>query len=199
MDVQHIRVKILLESSSTGLDLEGFINVFHTWIQQKLFDDLLIDVADYRHVQPGPAVLLVAHEADYGIGTCGGHGLYYVRKVSVEGDNRARYRQALLAAVRACRRLEAEEEFDGGLTFDTSSVQLAVNDRLLAPNTAVTFQSLEPELREFFEEVWGNAVTIEHANPGDSRELFGVRVSGSQPLDLGAVEKRLSSSSTQKS
>ena len=192
MDIQHVRVKIPLGPSSDGLDLEGFIDVFHTWIQQKLFDGLLIDVADYRHVQSGPAVLLVAHEADYGIGTHGGLGFYYVRKSAVEGDNRARYRQALLAAVRACRRLEREEKFGGGLTFDTSSVELAVNDRLLAPNTAATFEALEPGLRDFFvEAVWGSAVTVEHTNPDDPRELFGVRVSGSKPLDLGAAEKRL--------
>ena len=192
MEVQHIRVKIRFAPSSSSLDLEGFINVFHTWIQQKLFDDLLIDVADYRHVQPGPAVLLVAHEADYGIGTCGGHGLYYVRKSAVDGDNRARYRQALLAAVRACRRLETEKEFGGGLTFDTSSIELAVNDRLLAPNTAATFETLEPALRDFFGDVWGGAVTVDHANSGEPRELFGVRIAGSEPLDLGEAEKRLS-------
>ena len=79
------------------------------------------------------------------------------------------------------------------MTFDTSSVQLAVNDRLLAPNTAATFRALEPGLRGFFEAVWGSAVTVEHANPDDPRELFVVRVSGSQPLDLGAAEERLSS------
>jgi hypothetical protein len=36
------------------IDLEAVIPVFHRWIQEQIFDELLLDVANYSHVPDGP-------------------------------------------------------------------------------------------------------------------------------------------------
>ena len=51
--------------TTSGVELEEFIPVFHDWIQTQQLAELLIDVADYRHVPHGPGVVLVAHDAHY--------------------------------------------------------------------------------------------------------------------------------------
>ena len=55
VDLQHINVKLLL-SNAEDLDLDGVIPVFHSWIQDQVTDELLLDVADYRHVYGGPGI-----------------------------------------------------------------------------------------------------------------------------------------------
>ena len=58
MELQHINVKIYVEGD-LPVDPAEFITVFHQWVKDKVLDELLIDVADYRHVPAGPGVLLV--------------------------------------------------------------------------------------------------------------------------------------------
>ena len=81
MDLQHLNVKIF--TSRNAFDLAEAIPVFQRWIQDSVCEELLIDVADYRHVPGGPGVLLAAHEAHYSLDT---GGLLYNRKAVVEGS-----------------------------------------------------------------------------------------------------------------
>ena len=64
MNVQHVNVKFFVDGE-LNVDWERFIEVFHVWIAEQSTDELLIDVADYRHVPMGPGVILVGHEEDY--------------------------------------------------------------------------------------------------------------------------------------
>ena len=54
------------------VDLEAFIPLFHRWIQDQRLEELLIDVADYRHVHHGPGVVLIAHDAHYAMDMAAG-------------------------------------------------------------------------------------------------------------------------------
>ncbi len=64
--VQHVKVKIFAREP-VSIDLADAIPVFHSWIQDRVCEELLIDVADYRHVAAGPGVMLIAHEANYSL------------------------------------------------------------------------------------------------------------------------------------
>ena len=69
-------------------DLAPVIPVFHSWIQDQIFAELLLDVADYRHVHHGPGLMLIGHEADYSLDqTDGVLGLRYNRKAPLPGTN----------------------------------------------------------------------------------------------------------------
>src|SRR6266436_9799720 len=108
VDLQHINVKLLL-SNAEELELDGVIPVFHSWIQAQVSEELLLDVADYRHVHGGPGIVLIGHEADYSLdNTDNRWGVRYNRKTAARGDNQERLKQAARAALLAGQRLQQD-------------------------------------------------------------------------------------------
>ncbi len=168
------------------VDPARFIEVFHRWIPEKVLDGLLIDVADYRHVPSGPAVMLIGFEADYSIDHQGSRwGLRYNRKATQEGSNEDRLRNAFTAAANACRLLEAEFT-DGSLRFSRREFEIIINDRVLAPNTADTLAAVQPELESFLKHLFGEGdFTITHDT--DPRHRFGVAIQLAEPFDPAKV------------
>lgn len=181
MELQHVNVKIYVEGE-LKVDPRRFIDVFHDWVREQEFEELLIDVADYRHVPSGPAVLLIGLEADYSLDNAGGrYGLRYNRKAPLEGSNEDRLRQAFQSAARACRALEAA--FEGELEFSRTEFELFINDRALAPNTPETFEACKPELESSLRDLLGESeLALEHKP--DPRELFGVIVKTAKRFEL---------------
>jgi hypothetical protein len=175
--IQHVRVKIFTREPS-GVDLGDAIPVFHRWIQDHLWPELLIDVADYRHVTDGPGVMLIGHEANYNLDlTKGRLGLLYSRK-QAGGAAQENLRQAYEAARAACRSLEQEPAFAAKLQFDLGDCEFSINDRLLAPNRKDTYLALKPEFDRFFTGIWG-AGSYSMKQKGEPRELFCVAVKAS--------------------
>jgi hypothetical protein len=165
--IQHINLKIFI-AEPEALELADAIPVFHQWILDSVCPEMLIDVADYRHVSAGPGVMLIGHEADYSFDNRENRlGLLYNRKAALDGTFQSRLAQAHGAALDACARLEQEAPFRGKLKFDRNAIEFFVNDRLLAPNNDETWQALRPELEKFFSEF-----TIQRQ--GEPRDLFRV-------------------------
>ena len=126
MEIQHLNVKLLLENSQ-DLDLDAIVNVFHGWIQEQLCEELLLDVADYRHVHHGPGVVLIGHEADYAIdNTDGRWGIRYNRKAAVAGSNQDRLIQSARAALLAAQRLQQDTRLNGKYSFNGREIELIV-------------------------------------------------------------------------
>ena len=171
IELQHINVKLFVKDAEK-VDLEAVVPVFHSWIQGQIFDELLLDVADYSHVPDGPGIVLIGHEADYALDNTDGRlGLRYNRKAPAPGSNRERLVQATRAAVIAFQRLE--QGFN--LHFNAREIEIVINDRLLAPNTNVSRQAAEPDLREFLDQLLAGAgYSLQY--PTERRKLFGVSV-----------------------
>ena len=175
------------------VDLEALIPVFHGWIQNQAGGELLLDVADYRHVRSGPGVVLIGHQGNYSLDNTGGRlGVRYNRKAVLEGTNQDRLVQATQAALAACRRLETEPRLDGRIQFNGREIEVFINDRLLAPNTPETRTAADSEFRTFFSTLFGD---IEYAvsYPQDPRSLFSVHVRTSQAFDTTALLNNLNS------
>jgi len=190
MELQHINVKLYLQDTQ-AVKLEVLVPVFHEWIQNRVCEELLIDVADYRHVHAGPGVVLVGHEADYSVDNTDNRlGIRYNRKAALEGSNRDRFSQALRAALQAFRRLESDGKLGGTIRFDRQSFKLFVNDRMLAPNSGRPADSVQAEFGEFFASVLGDG-SFEMKFESDPRNLFGVEVRTAKPLELDGMLERL--------
>jgi len=181
-NVQHVNIKIFADRAD--IDLVDAIPIFHQWIQDRVTPELLIDVADYKHVPDGPGIILIGHEADYSLDETGGRlGLLYNRKVAVQGDAQAALSQAFDSALSAAKRLETAAPFSGKLHFDEGDVEVILNDRLLAPNTDATWEALRPEIARFFASVYGaDNVTLERR--GEPRDRFRVGAKTTSPLTL---------------
>ncbi len=186
MNLQHVNVKLMVEGD-LNVDPARFIEVFHQWIRDEALEELLIDVADYRHVPSGPGVMLIALEADYSMDHADNRwGLRYNRKAPLEGANEGRFRQALRSAANASRLLEEEFAGTDGLKFSRREFELFINDRALAPNTPETYASCKPELESFLKQWLGHdEFSLEHRS--DPRRLFGVSVKVAKDFDPTAI------------
>jgi hypothetical protein len=179
LELQHINVKLLL-SEQAGLDLQALIPVFHSWIQEQPFNELLLDVADYTHVKDGPGVLLVGHEADYSIDNTDGRlGVRYNRKAPLGGSNHDKLRQGFRAVLNASERLAQEATVKEYFKIGGQDIEVVINDRLIAPNDEETRKLLDPDFRQFFDVLLGaNEYSLQYE--ADRRKLFGVRVHSQQ-------------------
>jgi len=183
MELQHVNVKIFVDGD-LPVDPEQFINVFHSWTAEQSCDELLIDVADYRHVPAGPGVVLVGLEADYAMDNAKGRwGLLYNRKAAMDGSNEDRFTQAFRAAASACHRLEDEVT---GLKFSRQEFQLFINDRALAPTVPETLDTCRGEIESFLQRLLGHGHATLTAEP-ESRRRFGVLVQTDTPFDLTQI------------
>ncbi len=113
MDTVKYELKFFVDDTS-GVDLEEFIPIFHHWIQNQELEELLIDVADYRHVPDGPGVVLITHDAHYAMDLADGRlGLLYSRRRETHPRLRDiqsiedRLRSVWQCALTACQRLAA--------------------------------------------------------------------------------------------
>jgi hypothetical protein len=192
MDFQHVNVKLLVKDPE-GIDLEPLIPVFHTWIQDKVFEERLLDIADYRHVHHGPGVILIGLEGDYSVDNTDGRlGVRYNRKAGRNGGNHERLKQAAHAALNACQRLEAESSLGGKLRFNGQDVEVFINDRLLAPNREQTRTAVVPEFKDFFDQLFrGAEYSLSYSE--DPRQLFGVTAKASRPFSAAELLANLSS------
>src|SRR5687768_7859407 len=179
MDSHKIAVKLFVEDA-TRVDVHEFVPVFHGWIQRRAVPDhLLVDVSDYAHVRHGPGTLLIAHEANFTTDQGEGRlGLMYARKQRVDGTFTDRLRQALVTTLEGAKRLEDDPALAGRIKFRTDEILLSINDRLNAPSTPETFESVRGELQQFFKDVYGADVTIRHV--GTNETPFKVEVKASQ-------------------
>ncbi len=192
INLQHVNVKLLARDGES-VDLEPLIPVFHRWIKDRVFEELLLDVADYRHVHEGPGVVLIGHQANYSVDNADGRlGVRYNRKAPLEGTNQDRLIQAARAALKAFQRLEAEADFKGKLRFDGHEFEVFFNDRLMAPNRDQTRESVRPELETFLRKLFrGSDYSLSHGS--DPRALFGVQVKASRPFSVADLLANLAS------
>lgn len=191
MTLQHVNVKLLLENPAQ-VDLEPLIPIFHEWIQKQVFDEMLLDVADYRHVPGGPGVMVIGLQADYSVDDTD-HllGVRYNRKAGIEGSNADRLKQATRAALNACVKLEQEPRMGGKLKFNGQQIELFINDRLLAPNTDASRAAADAELQAFVKTLFsGSDYSLEYQM--DPRRLFGASVKSSQKFSADQLLRNLS-------
>ncbi|HZP31734.1 MAG TPA: hypothetical protein VFB23_00120 [Candidatus Acidoferrales bacterium] len=181
MELQHVNVKLLVNDPAQ-VDLEPLIPVFHNWIERQIFDELLLDIADYRHVHEGPGVVLIGHQGNYSVDNVDGRlGIRYNRKAALEGSNQDRLHQAMRSALNACQRLETEPGLGGAVRFGGQEIDVFLNDRLLAPNIGETRTALEREFEAFWKKLFRGA-EYSVSYPSDPRRLFGFSVKTSRPF-----------------
>ena len=191
--------RLSLRFAMTGqppVDLGDVIPVFHRWIQDGKTDAMLIDVADYRHVQAGPGIVMVGHADDFGIDNgvqagAEGQGFYYVRKHARLRDTQpfpVRLREIWTRALAAAHELEQEEGLR--VQVDPARVRLVVLDRLRYPFAPESLRAAQGALRAFFAEAYGtDDFVLDHPSP-DARLPMTWRVAGPQGASLDALRTR---------
>lgn len=190
MDTVKYELKLFVADAS-GIDLEEFIPIFHHWIQAHELEELLIDVADYRHVPDGPGIVLIAHDAHYVMDQTDGRlGLLYSRRRETHPHLGAmqsiedRLRSVWQRALTACQRLTAHPALAGRLQFRGDELLLRCNDRLHGPNTAAAYAALCQHLEPFLATLYtGQQVEVEHCSEHGARLTVSIKVAESPDVD----------------
>ncbi len=186
----RLSVKFYFEELS--VDAESFIPVFHRWIREDVVpNELLLDVADYKHILDGPAILLVGHEADYVIDfTDGKPGLLYVRKRDLGADLSNALDTTLSQALNGVKLTESDVELQGKLKLRTDGATIVLLDRLNYPNAASngdgvnTAASAEAQLSDSLAALFGADATVARVD-NDAREplTFELRAPSAPDVD----------------
>ena len=173
---QRLCVKFYFEELS--VDLDTFIPVFHRWIREDVVsNEMLLDVADYKHIQDGPAILLIGHEADYVIDlTDGKPGLLYVRKRDAGSSLSDALGTTLTQALNGVKLAENDVELAGKLKLRTDGATIVLLDRLNYPNTATNGDGVDSaasaakaHLEENLAALFGGDATVTRVS-NDTRE-----------------------------
>ena len=165
----------LFVTDETAVSLTDIIPVFHRWIQTQAVEGLLIDVADYKHVEDGPGILIIGHEGDYALDQENGRsGLLYTRKREwPTPDFKDRLRLVIGLAVQATQILANEESLS--LEFRTDELGLIFPDRLNAPNTPETLAALQDDITAVLAEIYGSDGITLTATSNDVKRPFAVQ------------------------
>jgi hypothetical protein len=135
----------LFGAGEAEVALAEIVPVFHEWIRSGDFEELLIDVGDYKHVAGGPGIVLVGLESDYSVTSVGGRlGLVYTRK---RGDGREAAESLATSIGRlayAAARLSDEPALRGRIRFDARRIEVTFLDRLTQANNQEGFESVAP-------------------------------------------------------
>ena len=188
MELQKINLKFFV-TDPVEVPLTDFVPIFHSWIQASNGD--YHDVADYSHMYAGPGIVLVAHEANLSIDNSGNRvGLLYNRKQPLQGTNGEKLRWVLRTALEYCRKIEEEPSLQGRFNFSGDEALVLINDRLLAPNTEETFQSVKSDLESMAHRCFGGAdFTLQPEE--DSQQRFTVRLKSAATFDVATLLKNL--------
>lgn len=152
MTIERVAVKFY--AAECGNTPDKFIPVFHRWIQEDVVPGVPLDVADYRHVPNGPGVILIGHDADWGMDEHeGALGLIYNQKRNLQGSDQERLVFVLRQLISAAKLLEAEESL--ALRFDTSRLRLVFNDRLNQENSDAGLAAVSAAIEGALSEVFG--------------------------------------------
>lgn len=143
MRLDKISIKFYLERGH-AFPCNDLIPILHRWIREKRLPEMMIDVADYRHVHDGPKLVLVTHEANFVFDRDrGDEGLVCQRKQSLSGGPGAKIADVIASAMRCCDEIER----DCGVKFCRDRLLFIVNDRLDAENSPSSMESVVPHLR----------------------------------------------------
>lgn len=185
MKSEKLQIKFFAKPNP-HFDVELLVPVFQRFIRESAFDELLIDVVDYKHVQHGPGVVMIGDANDYYLDEGEGRpGLQFSRKRHGAGPE-GRLREGFARALRACTLLEAAPEFSGNLKFATDEVLVRLPDRLNAPNDDATFTEFSAELGALLDKLYGAGnYAIERGAPAP--EAFSLRVKAKSSPALSAL------------
>jgi hypothetical protein len=185
MDLQKINVKFFVEDPG-AVSPEAFVLLFNAWIQAS--DGEYYDIADYAHVEAGPGILLIAHEANVAMdNTENRWGLLYNRKQPLPGSNGEKLCRVLKAALENCRRIEEASSLEGKVKFHADEALFLINDRLSAPNSEATFNALKADLETAAHALYGNADFVLERESEDPRKRFGARITAAGRFNVAAL------------
>jgi len=122
---------------SIDTNIESFVPLFHNWIQEdRIPNHVMVDVVDYKHIQDGPGIMLIAHEGHFSLDFEDDElGLLYIRKTPL-GDTISETLTGIQQILDFAVELIKIDSSVGEKIEFSDEYQLLSNDRFGFPNNA---------------------------------------------------------------
>ena len=188
MQLQKFGVKLFLNTNK-NYESKDFIPVFHSWIQNKAVEDhLLIDVADYSHIQDGPGVMLVAHEGNFSLDQESLQpGIMYMRKTKIKGDFIQRFNNVLTTTIETANRL-CKNNIIKDVHFKNNSFRFIANDRLFAEHTTENQDLYKKKIQKAIDGRYPGS-QFEFEDFSDEKERLAFTVTFTSDINITNQEK----------
>ena len=175
------RLAAKLFAADEKIDPAKIREIFHRWIREgSLANEQPIDVVSYAHLPFGPWTLLVCTTGQYSLDARERPGLRFARRERAVGAADAHLRRTFGSLAAAAELLERDAE----LSFVKDELELAIDDRLRAPNSDETFAALERDLPRYLSSALPRFALI-NAGRGDAKGASRVTLRFERPFGLG--------------
>lgn len=170
---------------------DRLIAVFGRWRHDEGED--VVDLQDYAHVPNGPGIVLVSKRWVLSIDwTDNQPGVLLSTRRRLEGTMSERFAQATRLLFEKATRLMKEEELKDIVRPRCGELSIAVNDRLLFPNSDAADGELRPEVLALVERLYPGAhCEIERVSDPRVRLNYRIRAQGADTLGLDELTARL--------
>lgn len=175
-----IQVKVPAASADDSW-LQDSLEVFHRWISERKLNEILVDVADYRHVHQGVQIALIGHQCHYYLEQVDGQlGLSCFRKRDFV-DGHDPLLDTLSRTLFVCEQLERDLGREQPL-FDTTALEVRIADRRYTDHLSLSPEAVGAAATERLKSIYESTPAIEPLGAGG---LPGVRLrfSEARPLE----------------
>ena len=161
-------------SLANGVDhdtiCDRLLAVFGRWRSEEGED--IVDLQDYSHVPQGPGIVLVSKRWVLSVDCRDGQpGLMISTRQNLDG--------AMRLLLEKGQRLLNEKDMQGAFTPQTGELEIALNDRLLLPNSSEIDDEIRPEVNALLGKLYGDAkCSLEKIGDSKERLAYRVRVEG---------------------
>ena len=183
MDLQRIDLKVFLDAPE-GVKYEPVLTIFDRWRQQTDHPSDWVDLADYGHMQQGPAILMAGKRDRIAVDTnLPGAGILVQTQKGLSGSIEERFVEAFRRHLAMSAELTGAPEFPAALAVRCGDWLVTINDRLQFPNTDATDQVLRSGMVAALDRLFGDSgYNLERDTDPQRRYAYRVTVEGNPTL-----------------
>ena len=189
--LQKINVKIPLDAPN-DFDYDVILAVFGRWRLEE--GEEIIDLADYLHVPGGPGCILVSHRWHFGIDFGDDQpGLFFSSRKGLKGKTAQRIARVVYDSLAKGKRLLSENAIPETISPRLGELEIAINDRVAAPNTDATDAVVRPGLTTVLDRLYGKGKYVVERDKNPRHRLgYVVKAEATEGLTFDELTFRLS-------
>ncbi len=181
-DLQRIDLKVLLDGPDRP-KVDPLLTAFDRWRQETSAPSDWIDLADYAHMQHGPAVMMAGKREHVAIDTNKpGPGILVQTRKDLAGSVEERFAEAFRRHLKLSIRLTGEPEWPADLGIHGGEWIIAINDRLNFPNNDESDQALREGLVALLDKLFTGGYKLERDADPQQRISYRVTAPGNPSL-----------------
>ena len=181
-DLQRIDLKVLLDAPERP-QLDSILTAFDRWRQETDAPSDWVDLADYAHMQHGPAVMMAGKRENFAVDTNEpGPGILVQTRKGLKGSIEERFAEAFRRHLALSVRLTNEPEWPAELQVRGGDWIVSINDRLGFPNNDESDRALRQGLVALLDKLFTDGYDLARDADPQRRLAYRLRAEGNPTL-----------------